>query len=59
MAREFLNSQQASDKTQDLVEALAPAPNTPTEPPQQQDALIGAFPAWDLLPTTNFVRRVK
>lgn len=49
---------------QEAQVAAAPAPSNP--PPQQRtpavppaDSLAGAFPAWDLLPASNFVRRVK
>jgi len=41
-----------------------PAPIAAPTPPQQTlaeapDALAGALPAWDLLPATPFIRRVK
>ena len=36
--------------------AAAPAPEAAPETP---DALAGALPAWDLLPVTPFIRRVK
>lgn len=36
----------------------APADRTP-EPPARKDALAEAFPAWDLVPSVPFVRRVK
>ncbi|WP_164546764.1 MULTISPECIES: hypothetical protein [unclassified Variovorax] len=41
---------------------LAPAttPATPQQAPAEApDALAGALPAWDLLPATPFIRRVK
>ncbi|MGJ7528048.1 hypothetical protein [Variovorax sp. GB1P17] len=39
-----------------LTKTVPAAPPSPTEAP---DALAGALPAWDLLPATPFVRRVK
>lgn len=37
------------------VAAPAPAP----APADTRDALAGALPAWDLLPASPFIRRVK
>ena len=42
----------------DLAPAPPPAPPPPT-PTQAPDVLAGALPAWDLLPATPFIRRVK
>ena len=38
--------------------AVAAAP-VPEATPETPDALAGALPAWDLLPVTPFIRRVK
>jgi hypothetical protein len=41
---------------------VAPATVTPAAPltgDDQRDALAGALPAWDLVPATPFIRRVK
>lgn len=39
----------------------ASATQAPLPPPgdDQRDALAGALPAWDLVPATPFIRRVK
>lgn len=37
----------------------APAPLAPPDAGRPRDTLAGAFPAWDLVPTVHFVRRVK
>lgn len=37
--------------------AAAPAAQPPHNDPR--DALAGSLPAWDLLPATPFIRRVK
>ncbi|MGE8357401.1 MAG: hypothetical protein ACN6N0_13515 [Microvirgula sp.] len=60
MTREFLNTQAAPDAAQQAAPAPA-APSVPVAAPAARpgDALIGAFPDWDLLPVTHFVRRVK
>ena len=42
----------------DLAPAPPPAPPQPT-PAEAPDVLAGALPAWDLLPATPFIRRVK
>ncbi|HEX7863756.1 MAG TPA: hypothetical protein VF555_02340 [Variovorax sp.] len=40
--------------------APATAPATPQQAPvEAPDALAGALPAWDLLPATPFIRRIK
>lgn len=52
------------DNTPPARPGLAPAPavSAPAAPPaldDARDALAGALPAWDLLPATPFIRRVK
>lgn len=60
MTRQFLTDQQPAPPA---VAATVPAPQgTAQQLPiasAYQDALAGAFPAWDLLPATPFIRRVK
>lgn len=60
MTREFLNTQPAPDAASQTAPVPA-APSVPVAAPAARpgDALIGAFPDWDLLPVTHFVRRVK
>ncbi|WBX88289.1 hypothetical protein [Achromobacter mucicolens] len=41
------------------VNAPATGPATAAAPADTRDALAGALPAWDLLPATPFIRRVK
>lgn len=41
------------------VPAAAAAAPAPEATPETPDALAGALPAWDLLPLTPFIRRVK
>ncbi|RBL83358.1 hypothetical protein DDE05_31360 [Streptomyces cavourensis] len=47
-------SPQNESKTETAV-APQPAP----APPEHCDALAGALPAWDLLPASPFIRRVR
>jgi hypothetical protein len=71
MTREFLTAPSAASAPSPAAAAaatavaaaaatarIAPAP-TAKPPPQPAHPLAGAFPAWDLLPATPFVRRVK
>ncbi|MEG0053693.1 MAG: hypothetical protein RR718_08630 [Comamonas sp.] len=61
MPREIL-PQNPTPVAQDLATA-APAATVAATPAQldlpDRDALAGALPAWDLLPASPFVRRVK
>jgi len=66
MTRQFLADPAAPAAT--LPGAAAPAPAALPEAAQQgrqaqqpvcRDALAGAFPEWDLLPASPFIRRVK
>ncbi|MBB1241947.1 hypothetical protein EII47_31315 [Klebsiella pneumoniae] len=47
------------------VESAPPAPTPESAPtpivttPEHCDALAGALPAWDLLPASPFIRRVR
>lgn len=62
MTREILtNAQpQSAPATVNESKKAMPAPFNSLSPrPASQDALAGAFPEWDLLPATQFVRRVK
>ncbi|TXC79083.1 hypothetical protein [Paraburkholderia azotifigens] len=68
MSRQFLNSAadtattdslaQSPQQTQDLRQASSGASGLMSGQ-SFNDALAGAFPEWDLLPATPFVRRVK
>lgn len=62
MTREILtnNAQQPVLPKADEVATPAQAPSAASpSKPTARDALAGAFPDWDLLPATQFVRRVK
>lgn len=61
MTRQFLNDQPASASVPASAGAPSGVPAAPVRDarPVLQDALAGAFPAWDLLPATPFIRRVK
>ena len=57
MSRDIL-----SDQTQkaDSSQVTSPASHSLSSPPaKDKDTLAGAFPEWDLLPKTQFIRRVK
>lgn len=67
MARDILAGTPASPAStpSSALPAGHPATAAPTPTPaatagqEQRDALAGALPAWDLLPASPFVRRVK
>lgn len=63
MSRAIISGADApADTTPNADPALALAKAVPVAPPSQAetpDALAGALPAWDLLPATPFIRRVK
>lgn len=59
MTRDIMNEQQSKPELQ----AVPAAPKSSVEVPAirtlQRDTLAGAFPNWDLVPQTQFIRRVK
>lgn len=58
MTRNFLGDTPAPAGTAPAaVPPQSPAPAA--QPTAPKDALAGALPAWDLLPATPFLRRVK
>ncbi|MBB1634373.1 hypothetical protein [Cupriavidus sp. UME77] len=64
MTRQILAAATGDAAQADAV-AATPGPAAATEPVQAalvaplNEALAGAFPAWDLLPAAPFVRRVR
>lgn len=62
MTRQFLTDPAAQAQPADSAPGVRPADPAPAQAspvPTRQDALAGAFPEWDLLPETPFIRRVK
>jgi hypothetical protein len=59
MTRQFLTDQQPAPPAPAAAPASQPAVQQQSAKSAYQDALAGAFPAWDLLPATPFIRRVK
>jgi hypothetical protein len=59
VTRQFLTDQAPQAQSADPVALPPAAPAAPAQKAVPQDALAGAFPAWDLLPATPFIRRVK
>lgn len=49
------SAQPAAPAAQPPAKAAPAAP----DPARPRDTLAGAFPAWDLVPTVHFIRRVK
>lgn len=59
MTRQFLSDQPTPPANENPAPAATPTVSPASAKPLYQDALAGAFPAWDLLPATPFIRRVK
>ena len=59
MPRDIMNEQQSKPELQAIPVAPKSAVEAPAVRAPQRDALAGAFPNWDLVPQTQFIRRVK
>jgi len=63
MAREIISEAAAMPSPQSAGSPPEPTPSPVAAPdpqsPPRRDALAEAFPAWDLVPSVPFVRRVK
>lgn len=63
MAREIFTGAEAQTKLENAdnkqIEAKPLQSAQAGGMPNSSDALAGAFPEWDLLPVTQFIRRIK
>ncbi len=59
MTRPIITDTQGPQSPAPQAQAQQPQQAAPVQPPVPKDTLAGAFPAWDLVPTTTFIRRVK
>lgn len=60
MPRDIMTDQSQKTELSAAVSAVRePAREMLTSKPDQQDALAGSLPVWDLVPQNQFIRRIK
>jgi hypothetical protein len=59
MTRPIISGEQFQNPPATQTPAPQVQAQAPLAPAQPRDTLAGAFPAWDLVPTVHFIRRVK